>query len=189
VDNIPQPIVDMQEGTYAYATIFGEPTAATVDFWPVIQATPPTTGDINLSALQNLFTSIPQMADYQKLVNNPGEFGDFEEHEISAFCMNFSEIGSSALSIGGLATTSYSERFIQRPILSKFSPYQGAPNDFRAAWEYHKTGGSAVYLAGRSMEFLSKFDYNNKVAPFFRFYNFDEYWIQLNLILAGALSN
>lgn len=183
------PVVTMQQASYVYAMVFGEVIDVTLDDWPTIAPSFSVTPEVALEAIQDLFTVLPSHNDYQKRTNEPETASEFEEHETSSFCQNFSEIGSSALSLGGLATTLYSEKFINRPILGKFAPYQGSALDFRAAWEYHKSGGSPVYLAGRALEFSSKFDFNNKVSPFFRFYNFDEYWIQLNAILAGALEN
>jgi len=182
-------VVTMTQNGYSYSTVFGYQSIATVNgYTTLIPHAPLVTQADGVLALQKLLVIFPQDLKMQKLVLQPEPL-PFIADDVSAMAMCFPEIGSSGLcDTGGLAVTAYSEKKINIPLVAHFAPYQGDTNNFRGTWEYRKTGASPTYMMGRAWELGRKSEWTNKLSPFIKFYNFDEYWIQLNLILAGALT-
>lgn len=181
-------IVLMNQNGYQYATVFGYQTTGKIvnDYTTLLPHDPLTDQSQGVLALQKLLMVFPQDLAMQKLVLQPEPL-PFIADDVSSMSMCYAEIGSSGLcDTGGLAVTAYSEKKINIPLVAHFAPYQGDVNNYRGTWEYRKTGASPTYLMGRAWELGRKSEWVNKLSPFIKFYNFDEYWIQLNLILAGA---
>jgi hypothetical protein len=111
-------------------------------------------------------------------------------HDTSAFAAVYAEMGQSFFNPSGLAVTAQSERKITSPIFAKFVSYQTAEGDefgWRGWHEYHRTSGSPFYLGARLTEMFIPRQMRNKVPPIFKFFNFDEYFEVLSLILCLAL--
>jgi len=184
-------LVTMKLNGYFYSTVFGYlSTGAEINGYPtVIPSTGITDSSLGVKSLTTLLTNFPSKTNNQKTITQPENNGTFSK-DVSAMSMVFPEIGTSGLcDTGGLVTTIYSEKTINHPLLSGFTPYQpdGATN--RGTWNYRKWGTSPTYQIGRLFECNEKSDWSNKLAPFVKFYNFDEYWIQLNYILSNAIGN
>jgi len=183
-------VVVMTQNGYQYAAVFGFQSVAVIvnEYTTIIPHAALTDQGQGVLALQKLLTVFPQDLEMQKLVLQPEPL-PFIADDVSSMSMCYAEIGSSGLcDTGGLAVTAYSEKKINIPLVAHFAPYQGDVNNYRGTWEYRKTGASPTYLMGRAWELGRKSEWTNKLSPFIKFYNFDEYWIQLNLILAGALT-
>lgn len=183
-------IVTMTQNGYSYSTVFGYQSIGQIVnmYSTLLPHAGLTDQGQGVLALQKLLAVFPQDLAMQKLVLQPDPL-PFIADDVSSMAMCYAEIGSSGLcDTGGLAVTAYSEKKINIPLVAHFAPYQGDVNNYRGTWEYRKTGASPTYLMGRAWELGRKTEWTNKLSPFIKFYNFDEYWIQLNLILAGALT-
>jgi hypothetical protein len=109
-----------------------------------------------------------------RLIGDPGTKA-WLLHDTSCHAANYPEFGDSYGAPGGCALTSYSERYIECPVLAKFSIYQEFEFGWRGWHEFKKTSGSATYIGPRCTELQHPVQLRNKVSPIFLIYNFDEY--------------
>jgi len=183
-----QPVDSLGEGDPAARWVLGPSGEDYVLFWgttpgsggdtingiPVLVAptTPYTTalGEASIKALWQTFVN----TGLCELTADPGVEAWFA-NDTSAMAATYSELGSSFGASGGHALTVYSERFIDAPMLSKFTQYQDTEFFFRGWHEFRKSAGSAFYLGPRCSEFNLANEMRNKVSPTFLIYNFDSY--------------
>jgi len=183
-------LITMQLNGYFYSTVFGYlSTGAEINGFPTIIASNGIADSAEgVKSLTTLLTNIPSATKNQQSVTQPENETRFS-HDVSAMSMVYPEIGSSGLcDTGALVTTIYNEKEIRFPLLSGFTPYQPIDGVSRGTWNYRKWGTSPTYQIGRLFECNEPTDWSNKLAPFVKFYNFDEYWIQLNYILSAVLN-
>lgn len=168
-----------------FTGVLGVPSALpgdTVNGFPKVLDPGPYTEDAGSSAIQLVFDCFPESYITEKVSFEESWLG----RDVSAFAWSYAEWGMMASGPGGLATTLFCEKKILAPIFAKFALYQ-ANGIWRGAQELRKGAGSPMYIAPRSIEFSSMRDYANKQSPIFKIYDFDEFFEQLALTLAGAL--
>jgi len=146
---------------------------------------------LGATSINYLWSTFPNDG-LNKLEADPGTSA-FLLNDTSAQAAVYPELGSSYGVAAGLATTTYSERFINSPILAKFCAYQEFDFTWRGWHEYRKNAGSPCYIGPRASEMMDVKQFTNKASPIFLMYNFDEFVEVGALILArilevGALS-
>jgi len=107
--------------------------------------------------------------------------------DTSAFAVSFPELGNSLDTTGALAQTIYSERNIDSPLLSKFAIYQPLGEYYRGWIRAGKSAGSPMYIIPRMSEMEDLREVKDKVSPVFAFYNFDEFFYLLSIIVGRAM--
>lgn len=165
--------------------VFGDlTTAVTVDGFPTLS---PCIYDQAVAerAIQALFSFYPDEGMTKRLNAASTEY---LKNDISAFAAVYPEWGSDANSYSpnGIVSSLYSEVKIRCPILAKFSAYDGG-GVRRGQQENKRLGGAASYMIPRIIEFTSVNQFSNKSAPNVKFYNFDEFYEILSLVLGKAL--
>jgi len=194
----PSVVDTLDEGVPAVRYLIGGPSEQLAVFWGV----PGQTGSVNgfpiligpsapysdklgeasIASLWQVFSG----DGMNQIVADVGQDKSRLYKNSSAFAAVYAELGQSWQAAGAMATTIQSERFIQSPMLSKFTVYQDSEFFWRGWHEYRKSAGSATYIAPRATELGWTSEFNNKISPIFLIYNFDEFVEQASLILVRA---
>jgi hypothetical protein len=177
--SVPPPI----RGMLGLDVNLGYPDTTLPPVNGMLQITAPTyTDDLGQVAIKSLFDFYQSEG-----LNEIGPSVDTGmQGDTSAFAAVYPEFGSASGSEGGCATTLYSERYIQHPILAKFATYQ-AGDVWRGWAQVERSGGSACYIIPKMMETNDPVKLKNHVAPIFKFFNFDEFYEVLSLTVGKAL--
>lgn len=178
---LPSPAVNSEIPLGGGTLFFGTPTNGTANGFPILQpvAYDPAVGAVAIQSLFNLFADTGMM----KRVPCPKEL--FLLKDTSVFATVTSELGTGAA--GGLATRLEHEVRVQCPILAKFATEKQDDGKWRGYQELRKCAGTPCYIVPRVMEFASEKDFRNKASPLFKFYNFDQFFLQLTYAVAGAM--
>jgi len=136
------------------------------------------------SSTSDMFTYLPRTLPNKIVAQSATKY----ESDTSGFTVVFPELGQSLDSVGALATTMYSERYIPSPLFAKFAVYQESGQYYRG-WHHAGKGAlSSSFIGGKMSEMLAMKETSNKTSPVLQFYNFDEFFTVLSLTLAEALS-
>jgi len=173
---------------YSYSIFWGEVTPASlrVNGYPILAPQSPYLIAEGEEAIQSLFEFFEEKG-LCKRSSAPDPKDLWMTHDTSAFATVYAEMGASYFAPGGMATTLSSERRIGSPIFSKFGPYQDAEFLWRGFFEYHRGTGTPFYIGPRLMELTHQKQIRNKVAPIFKWINFDEIFEILSLTLCLAI--
>jgi len=105
-------------------------------------------------------------------------------HDGSAYAAVYSEVGSAALSPGGMTVEYFSECFIDKPLMAKFTAYDLTSQ--RVSGSSRIGGGGACYCGARVLELRQERGIASKAKPVFKTIDFFELVDVLAFTLAMA---
>jgi len=173
-------------GEDAYSIFWGTTgTGITVDGFPAWGADAPYTDALGAGAISALF-NLYEGVGLGTQVGDPG-LNAYMYKDTSSYAVVFPELGQSFFSPGGARSTIYSERQIDSPMFSKFAEYQPPGTALWRGWQKAGvTGCSSSYIGPRISEIERMGLIRDKLPPTPKFFNFDEFFEVLSLIMCLA---
>lgn len=182
----PAPIIPWNAGDTAWAFGSIQSSSVEVNGFMQIIAPPGYTPELGEQSYANLIQYFANNGEFPmwKLVNLTEPI--FRNFDASAYSAVYPEVGLCLGSTCGMVNETFSEVFINSPILAVFSAWE--QNIFRSFSHTHQFGGGGCYLGGRICEFTKPLEIRNKVRPIFKMIDFNEIYEVMALWVAEVMS-
>jgi len=176
---VPDPVLQFLGGECTLLVPdYGAPL---IDGFVSLSPPAPYTDDLGAEAIDSLF-KFYKAQGMTKLVGTHPTLGLSTG---AAFAVCGAELGNSGSNISGVINTIYSSVPLNVPLFSKFAAYQ--ESTYRGWQRIQLSGAGPCYVIPRMIEMSSPSELYNQACPQLKYYNFDEFFEVLSLIMAGAL--